>query len=70
LLVGTLPSTRKKSFTNTNFEICAPSRMSHIGFGLSWLAVDFITFGFMYMLKPWLGVSIWLSIFSTTLNRF
>ena len=52
LPVGTLPNARKKWFANTNFEICAPSRMSYVGFLLSWLAVALMVFGFMCILKP------------------
>jgi Na+/proline symporter len=52
LPVGTLPHARKKWFANTNFEICAPSRMSYVGFLLSWLAVALMVFGFMCILKP------------------
>ncbi len=52
LPVGTLPHARKKWFANTNFEICAPSRMSYVGFLLSWIAVALMVFGFMCILKP------------------
>ncbi len=52
LPVGTLPHARKKWFANTNFEICAPSRMSYVGFLLSWIAVALMVFGFMWILKP------------------
>ena len=54
---GTLPSKRKKWFVNTSFEICAPSRVSYIGFALSWAAVVLMIFGFMYIMRPWLQVS-------------
>ncbi|MEC9326763.1 MAG: hypothetical protein VYC63_02525 [Verrucomicrobiota bacterium] len=49
---GTLPSKRKKWFVNTSFEICAPSRVSYIGFALSWGAVVLMIFGFMYIMRP------------------
>ena len=49
---GTLPSKRKKWFVNTSFEICAPSRVSYIGFTVSWVAVVLMIFGFMYIMRP------------------
>ncbi|MED5472038.1 MAG: sodium:solute symporter family protein [Verrucomicrobiota bacterium] len=52
LPVGTLPAKRRKWFAGTSFEICAPSRVSYIGFALSWAAVAIMIFGFMYIMRP------------------
>ena len=46
LPIGVVPASRKKWFKNTNFEICAPSKVSYIGFGLSWLAVGIMIMAF------------------------
>ena len=39
LPIGVVPASRGKLFKDTNFEICAPSKVSYIGFSLSWLIV-------------------------------
>ncbi len=49
---GTIPSNRKKWFLNTSFEICAPSKISYIGFILSWVAVALMVLTFMHIVKP------------------
>ena len=46
LPIGVVPAPRGKWFKNTNFEICAPSKVSYIGFGLSWLAVGIMIMAF------------------------
>ena len=46
LPMGVVHTPRKKWFKNTNFEICAPSKVSYIGFGLSWLAVGIMIMAF------------------------
>ena len=46
LPIGVVPESRKKWFKNTNFEICAPSKVSFVGFGLSWLAVGIMIMAF------------------------
>ena len=46
LPIEVLPASRKRWFKSTNFEICAPSKVSYIGFGLSWLAVGIMIMSF------------------------
>ena len=46
LPIGLVPASRGKWFKNTNFEICAPSKVSYIGFCLSWLAVGIMIMSF------------------------
>ena len=46
LPIGVVPASRGKWFKNTNFEICAPSKVSYLGFGLSWLAVGIMIMAF------------------------
>ena len=50
LPIGMVPASRKKWFKNTNFEICAPSKVSYVGFGLSWLAVGIMITAFKAIL--------------------
>ena len=35
----------------TNFEICAPSKISYLGFAVSWIAVGMMIFIFKLLLK-------------------
>ena len=46
LPIGVIPASRKKWSKNTSFEICAPSKVSCIGFGLSWLAMGIMVMAF------------------------
>ena len=49
---GTVPPSRKKWFSNTSFEICAPSKISYAGFILSWVAVALMVLAFIYIIQP------------------
>lgn len=47
---GTIPATRPSWFPGTDFEIPAPSRVSAIGFALSWLAVGLMIASFVWLI--------------------
>lgn len=48
---GVEPSNRKRWFKGTSFEICAPSKISYLGFAISWIAVGMMIFIFKIIIE-------------------
>jgi hypothetical protein len=48
---GVEPSNRKRWFKGTSFEICAPSKISYLGFAVSWIAVGMMIFIFKIIIE-------------------
>ena len=49
---GVTPAERATWFTGTSFEFPAPSRISIVGFLLSWVAIGLMIGGFLWLMAP------------------